>query len=560
VDFANGVTNPDTLSAYSQAFPSIEAAHVRFYNLGVYAQDEWSIRPNLKLTYGLRLDRTGNPLCIDNCFARLNEPFSSSAFQKGAEIPYNKSILSGLPHAFPNVDAVVPQPRVGVVWSPRGANSTVIRAGFGLFSDIPPGGLVPDIFINMPNSYTANVFNGALVAAATNPSSAPAEAAATAAAFRSGFVNGYTLAQLNNALQATGGFAPPPYYSVARNILTPKYLEWSFEIQQPVGAKNVLVATYSGNHGYDLLIQNGFVNGYVNTANFPGGFGNLPLSPPDPRFNNITELTNQGISNYNGLTVQFRRTFGSGFQGQISYTWSHALDELSNGGNLEYYSFFNSMTILSSPSVRNNYGNADYDIRHSLLADFLWEMPWRFRNRGVNLLAGGWTLSSKFIVRSGSPFSVTDGQLLGLLSPAIAANVQNGVGPLLAEVLGPVSIHCGSGAVDAPCFTTSQFATPTSQTGFGNYARNAFFGPGYFDIDTSLYKKVPITERISFTIGASAYNLLNHPNFGAPGSNVSASGLGLITRTVTPPTSAYGSFQGSAVSGRVMVLTGRFNF
>jgi hypothetical protein len=437
----------------------------------------------------------------------------------------------------------------------------VIRGGVGLFSDLAPGGLVSNIFINTPNSYVANVFNGALVAPSSDPNSAAAIAADTAGIFRTGFANGYTLAQFNNALQSVGGFAPPPYYSVAQNILTPKYLEWSFEIQQPIGSKNVLVATYTGNHGYDLLIQNGFVNGYVNTANFPNGFGNLPLSAPDPRFNNITELSNQGISNYDGLTVQFRRTFASGFQGQLSYTWSHALDDLSNGGNLEYYSVFNSMTILSSPSVRNNYGNSDYDVRNSLLADFVWEMPWRFGNRGVNTLLGGWTLSGKFFARSGTPFSVTDGELLGLLSPAIAANAQNGVGPLLAEVLDQgVSTHCGSGATNTPCFTNSQFAAPTSQTGFGNFARNAFFGPGYFDIDTSLYKKIAVTERVSFTIGASAYNILNHPNFADPGANVSASGLGLIVRTATPPTSAYGSFQGSAVSGRVMVLTGRFNF
>jgi len=560
-DFAQGVTNLNTGSVYTQAFPSIEAAHIRFYNIGVYAQDEWNIKPNFKLTYGLRLDRTGDPLCTDNCFARFNDPFSSTALQKGIDIPYNQSITSGLPHAFPGVQSVVPQPRLGAVWSPHGSSGTVIRGGVGLFADLPPGGLVPNIFLNTPNSYTANILNGALVGPATLSGSAPAVAAATANTFRTGFFNGYTFAQLNQALQSVGGFTPPPYYSVPNSLLSPKYVEWSFEIQQPVGAKNVLVATYSGNHGYDLLIQNGFLNGFVNTTNFPNGFGGLPVTAPDPRFYPVTELGNQGISNYNGVTVQFRRSFTSGFQGQISYTWSHALDELSNGGNLEYYSLFNSITLLSSPSVRNNYGNADYDVRNNLLADFIWDVPWKFSNRAMQTALGGWTLSGKFYVRSGSPFSVTDGQLLGLLSPAITANAQNGVGPLLAYALDQrVNATCGSGAVNTPCFTASQFATPLSQTTFGNLARNYFYGPGYSDIDTSLYKKFPVTERINFTLGASAYNLLNHPNFGDPGANVAASGLGVITRTATPPTSAYGAFQGSAVSGRVLVLTGRFNF
>ena len=75
-----------------------------------------------------------------------------------------------------------------------------------------------------------------------------------------------------------------------------------------------------------------------------------------------------------------------------------------------------------------------------------------------------------------------------------------------------------------------------------------------------MFKNIPVTERMRFTLGASFFNLTNHPNFGNPNQNVAGSGLGLITSVVIPPTSAYGAFQGSVVSGRVMVLTGRFTF
>ena len=88
---------------------------------------------------------------------------------------------------------------------------------------------------------------------------------------------------------------------------------------------------------------------------------------------------------------------------------------------------------------------------------------------------------------------------------------------------------------------------------------NSFYGPGYFDIDTSLYKDFHIRERAMFRFGATATNILNHPNFANPGDNI-AGGLGTITSTVGPPTSPYGSFQGSAVNARVLVLTGRFQF
>ena len=77
---------------------------------------------------------------------------------------------------------------------------------------------------------------------------------------------------------------------------------------------------------------------------------------------------------------------------------------------------------------------------------------------------------------------------------------------------------------------------------------------------TSLYKKFALGERMHIRIGVSAYNLPNHPNFAAPGHDIARPGFGLITGTVTPPTSAHGAFQGSAVSGRVMVLTGKFVF
>jgi len=104
------------------------------------------------------------------------------------------------------------------------------------------------------------------------------------------------------------------------------------------------------------------------------------------------------------------------------------------------------------------------------------------------------------------------------------------------------------------------FTAAGTETGFGNLGRNSLFGPGYFNIDTTLYKNIEISERVKFTIGASAYNILNHPHFGSPQSNVASGAVGGIYNTVEGPTSAYGAFQGSVVTGRVMVLTAKFKF
>jgi hypothetical protein len=223
-----------------------------------------------------------------------------------------------------------------VVWSPHGGNSTVVRGGIGLFSDLAPAFLVTNVFNNPPFPFTATILNGQTVDTANDPASAASAAQNQYNAFKTGFFAGQTFDQLNASVP--GGFSPFNYFSISHHFSTPRYLEWSFEIEQPIGTKNAFVATYSGNHGYNLLVQNGWPNAYVQSSYTPG-FAGLPTSAPDPRFNQITELTNRGWSNYDALTFQFRHTFSYGLQGQLSYTWSHALDTISNDGAGEPYSF-----------------------------------------------------------------------------------------------------------------------------------------------------------------------------------------------------------------------------
>ena len=372
-------------------------------------------------------------------------------------------------------------------------------------------------------------------------------------AFSAGFKNGATYNQLNSSI--VGGFAPPNLYSVPSTFKTPEYEEWSVEIEQRIAQKNVFVITYSGNHGYDELTQSNFAN-----AVFPGNqFGNLTV--PDGRFGTVAQYENNGYSNYDGLTVSFRRTMSYGFQGQVGYTWSHALDTISNGGAGLPFSFCSGcgLSTLPNPNIALDYGNADYDIRQNLVADFLWDTPWRPHNKWIGNILGNWTMSGKFYARTGTPFSVIDGalgydvsgtNLEGFNSTTLLANA------LTSALPGT----CGRSAVNTACMTASEFTAYGTEAAFGNLGRNAFTGPGYFDIDFTLFKNFNVTERTRFQVGASAYNVLNHPNFQNPVADISSPGFGTIQSTAIPPTSAYGAFQGSAVSGRVLVLTGRFSF
>ena len=124
------------------------------------------------------------------------------------------------------------------------------------------------------------------------------------------------------------------------------------------------------------------------------------------------------------------------------------------------------------------------------------------------------------------------------------------------------STNCSGPGSDptVSCLVGATFAPYTAQTDFGNTSRNAFRGPGFFDMDFLLFKQFHVTERAAFTIGATAFNVLNHPNFANPINSATSSLFGQIQNTVSQPNSPYGNFQGAAVSGRVLQLMAKFQF
>ncbi len=551
-DFANGVINPATGSRFAQSFLLLQHAHIRLYSLNYYVQDEWSARPNLKLTYGIRFEQNENPACVDNCFSRFNAPFLGPNYQGGAAIPYNATIKTGLHNAFPHLEGVITEPRVGIVYTPFGRDKTVFRGGIGLFANTFAGNLAANVFGNAPNKFTPNVTLGD-VALANDPNSSQAAALASNAAFQAGFGQGYTLTQLQTALGRVR-FAPPAFYQTPDTFHSPKVLEWSFEIEHSLDAHNVVSATYSGNHGYDETITNPAANIFLsNPTRYPNGFAGVLAAVPDPRFSSISELVDFGRSNYDGLSLEFRHGFSHNFQGEISYTWSHAL-QLDPGNTPT------APVVLNPYNPSFGYGNTSFDTRHVLTGDVVWNSPSKFHHRSLSWIAGGWTLGTKLYLYSGRPFSVINTQIPGLLSTNFGANAT-----VLADLLDSSALGTGCSSVNTRCLTNSQFAstrggTTAAQTNFGNIPPNSFRGPGFFDIDSQLTKRIPVTERAAFEFGASAYNLLNHPNFAVPNNNAGSGSLGLITSTVSTPTSIYGTGQGAIVSGRVLVVMGKFSF
>jgi hypothetical protein len=557
-DFYNGVLSNAGGSTMSKNFANATEQPISYYSLGLYIQDEWRATSKLKLTLALRADRNSAEICHHNCFSRLANPFGS--IPHDATIPYNQAITSGLSQAFPNLEKVVFAPRGGFAYSVN--SGLVIRGGLGLFSDLYPGFLADRFIVNAPNVTAFTVAAGSAnipIAPGTTLNGVQdgfAIAAASNVALRSAFANGGTLASIQTTFP---GFSPPNFSSVATNVKNPKYVEWNLMVEKTLDSRTSLTLNYVGNHGYDEFVSNVGLNAFCPAGNSHGCPRSLPTTPADLRFSNITEISNSGVSNYDGLTATVTRRFSKGLRGIFNYTWSHSLDTLSNGGLLPY------STNTSGDSFRlqidpynihsPNYGNSDYDFRHSLSANYSYELPFKSQNHFLNEAIAGWGFSQTIFFRTGEPFTVyRSGASFGL------GNTNGANERILGEYIsGPT--NCTNPTQGTRCFSrTAGVNFAGTQTDFGNTSRNFFHGPKYFNSDLSLFKNFKIRESMGFTLIADAYNVLNHPNFSNPINSLSSSSFGKILGLVSEPNSPYGNFQGAAVSGRVLQLGLKFKF
>jgi hypothetical protein len=293
-------------------------------------------------------------------------------------------------------------------------------------------------------------------------------------------------------------------------------------------------------------------------------FAGLPTSPIDPRFSTITEIGSPAVSNYNGLTVSFARRFAS-LQIQANYTWSHALDEISNGGFLPFNFKTNFSPFVAQDPFnlrRFNYGNADYDVRQNFSMNYVYDTP---KYKGVWGALTSWTISGNVFTRTGFPFTVVDGAGTSALSAFnYGGGLANAGAFLFGDQIGRAPNSCGRGAIFRPCVTSAEFlpAVGPAFSGFGNQRRNQIFGPSFIDTDITVMKNIPIPhwEGARFQIGLQAFNVLNHPNFDQPVANVSSPQFGSVISTVSVPTSILGSALGGNASPRMLQIKAALQF
>lgn len=531
-----------TMLVGQQRFPQRLSEPIHLYNLDFYAQDQWKATPKLMLSAGVRFEHNSNPVCVTNCMARLTGNYN--AVSAGLSTPYNSVIQSGQSATFPSMQPFMFDPRVGITFSP--ASRTVLRGGFGIFTDIFPATIADSMLTNAPVNVQFSNF-GSLV----DPSQ-PGNFVSGLSASNASFKAAYTAGGSFNSISATNaGFSAPAVVNPDSSIQYPMYTEWSFQIEQQFGPHTSIQLGYVGNHGIHEPVQNNSVNVF--------GFGSGPATAQLPAFSQVTEVQSAANSNYNGLVAGIREQ-GKVFTGQLNYTWSHALDEISNGGILPFNAA-NSTSPIDPFNLSLNYGNADYDTPQGLNGNILVHIP---RFGGPAFLTDNWQIGDVIFWNTGFPFSVTDGTLSSNL------NANNYFGTLLAQPLVPTSHSCGKSAVaglvsgttsclGAPIGATgAKFAAPATFVG----GRNQYFGPHYFDTDLNVQKgfRIPGIEDGMLMIGAQAYNVLNHTNFANPISDASSPNFGTIVSAVSPSTSVFGSFLGGSSTNRIIQLKMNLTF
>jgi hypothetical protein len=584
--FIDGVAN-----TASETFPSNANEPFNFLNLDVYAQDTWKVTRTLTWTFGLRDTFNSNPLNPHDQVARLRGPFGSIKYQ---DLPLNAAIQTHLGHLFSSTPAAILQPRMAIAW--QFEPKSVLRTGFGIFSDILPGTVADLIGTNPPYDKT---FQGGQLGTVGQAGSAGCDPVVGCIAIAPGAPNSAVGAIVAANQAFTLGFPrgqsslPPPAITAIPDgkLHAPYFMEWSLGIEHQFGTTASFQAQYVGTRAVNQPYSTQ-VNGFQTVCQ--GCFAPFPyvpptnprLSPTDPRFGAVTQFSTGANSHYNGLQLTAMKRLGHGLQGQVNYTWSRCMDTVSNGGFLP----FSAGGILSPlpGDLARDYGPCDYDIRHNLNAQYVYQLPVRVRSHSLGYALNGWQISGTAFWHSGVPFSV-------LSTPYSAINqstgqeegIVQGSGPQFASLVPGVNPYCRHCNLPATPLGAIQWLNPDAfvsavdpNTGqcsggdspqncqFGNLGRNALRGPDFLWSDFYLTKWFALTEHVKLRFESQFFNVFNHPNFGLPsvvqagipGNPSTQSGFGAFTYTTSPPTGLLGVGLGGDSSPRMIAFQARLEF
>ena len=456
-----------------------------------YFQDEFKWRPNLTLNLGVRYTIFG---IFSEAYRRGN-PFD---FATCGPAGYCGVGASFGPGNFGDAD-----PRIAFAWAPAVfGGKTVIRSGFGIYHE---DGQLDDQ--NLPDknevlSYALTPKNciGLSFPITVGPTGAPV---------------------CGNGTGVNGTQSPNAEERDRKDTYAD---QWGLSVQQALPSNFLAALSYVGSLGRHLLQES-----YVNVEN--------PLTGlrPYPAFSQIGWRGTIGNSNYEALSVSLKRTFSHGLLASANYTWSHEIDNDSNGsGDGDSITPQNVSCQPTGAPQCGEYASGAFDIRHAFNANAIYELPLglgkAFLNQAgaLRTVLGSWSLSTTFTARTGFPVDLTTS----------AAGPDGNTNEQRPNLVPGQALYLAGGNFNPAAFCTPGTADSlypggvcppgVGVPGFGDVPRNFLRGPGAWQMDLRLSKRIPVTERLQLQFRAEAFNIFNRAMFASPDGLISASDFGII--------------------------------
>jgi len=457
---------------------------VSAYNL--FFQDSWQFTKRLNLQYGMRYEYFG--------------PMGSTKTDIANFIPGAgfKIVGNGLSSLFPP-DRNNFGPRLGFAYEPTDKGDLVVRGGVGVFYDqinlnpfldfrppiAAPSGIQGNPFGTTPiSTYSTNrlgqtSYNWDAIQAGGNPIFAGVTACTNPLCAAPTDPQGLTA------------------YSVSQNFRTPYFYNYNLQVEKSFGNSVVWQIGYVGSEGRKLnLVSN------INQNNTIAHMGN------------ILQLASTGTSNYNALQSVLRLRSWHGLTSQFAYTWSHALDIISE---------YRGTVVDNVLAPKADYGNSDFDTRHLFTLNFTYDVPkapWATSGWSQRLM-NNWQISSVMNFHTGQPYDevLSYLNLVGGANPFASANgvtIDHKFVPGTGTLWINPTAFCDPNAGDPGC----------TGSAFGNVSRNKYYGPGYGDVDLSFIKNIPIKERVRIQLRADFFNLFNRINLSSGVGALAAFGSG----------------------------------
>jgi len=474
------------------------AANLNGFSYAFFVQDDWKVGPRLTLNLGLRYEINTRYTDVQNRLTLFDGDYPGGRLLLSAT---NKAYIPtiGIVDAPATPRGLVPPdrnnwgPRVGLAFRPFGNNRTAVRLAYGIFYSV--------IQFQDLRTFVRNPPFGEVIAlrAEQDANSAAAE-----------------------ALRVTELFPPrgtpaarPNVFGPAKSYVDPYYQQWNFSIQQELPRGTLLEVGYMGSKG-TRLSQRVNANQAVLDPD-PARPTPILSRRPYPLFGNEVRITTTDCnSTYHAAIFRAEKRFAGGWSLLVSHTFSKSID----GASL----LDNQPRDLYNRKL--NKGRSGFDLRHRTVLSGTWELPFgagrRYLARGIGAaVLGGWQLNVITSLRTGFPFSV-----------GVSGDVaNNGASNQLAQQVGDP--WAGRVRERERWFNPDAFAVPARGT-LGSSGRNILDGPGAFDMNVSVFRHVRLGEGSQLQIRGEFFNLLNHTNFGHPGSTVGTPTYGIIQSAADP--------------------------